>query len=56
MSGVKRVSFEELKSMKFNAVERFWFIKGCFYITDTLPPLEYGADFRDYTVYEIKIT
>lgn len=52
MAGVNTISVQELNNMKFHVIERFCFVKAnTFLITDTIPPVCFGADCRDYTVY-----
>lgn len=49
-------TFEELNEMKFDIVEHFGMQKkGEFFIMNTVPPVEYGADCQDYITYEVDV-
>jgi hypothetical protein len=55
MAGIKKISVQELNNLKFHVVENFGMLsKGRFFITDTIPPIQYGADCKDYTWYEVQ--
>lgn len=54
MAGVHSISVQELNKMKFHVIQRFGFLNAnTFFIGDTIPPVRFGADCRDYTVYEV---
>lgn len=52
----KKVTFEELMGTKFDVVEHFGMCKkGVFFIINTIPPVEYGADCQDYQDYNVEV-
>lgn len=54
MAGVHSISVQELNNMKFHVIQRFGSLNAnTFFIGDTIPPVRFGADCRDYTVYTV---
>ena len=49
-------TFEELMKTKFDVVEHFGMMKkGYFFIMNTVPPVEYGADCQKYEWFEVDV-
>lgn len=49
-------TFEDLNAMKFDVVEHFGMQKkGLFFIMNTVPPVEYGADCQKYEWFEVDV-
>ena len=57
MAGVRNITIEEMKVMKFDVIEHFGMSKnGHFFIMNTVEPVQYGSDCKDYSWYQIKVT
>lgn len=58
MSAIKEVSINDLEGMKFNVIQSIYLNhsaklnKTYFGLTETVPPVEYGADCKKYAWYE----
>ena len=49
-------TFEDLYKVKFDVVEHFGMLKnGEFFIINTVPPVVYGADCKDYITYKVDV-
>lgn len=56
MAGIKTVTMEELNEVKFDVIQHFGMSKrGHFFIMNTVEPVVYGADCKDYTWYQVKV-
>lgn len=56
MAGTINVTIEELKEVKFDVIEHFGMSRnGHFFIMNTVEPVEYGADCKDYTWYQVMV-
>ncbi len=57
MAGMKDVTFEEMKSIKFNVISRLGITKQRrnreLFIMDVIPPTKFGADCKGYTWYQV---
>lgn len=57
MAGIKNVTIEEMKEMKFDVIEHFGMSKnGHFFIMNTVEPVQYGSDCKNYSWYQTKVT
>lgn len=55
-SGRINVTFEELMKTKFDVVNHFGMCtNGRFFVMNTVPPVEYGADCRSYAWFEVNV-
>lgn len=61
MSGIQETTFDELNNMKFTVVSRFGVTRNNrkngrrFFLMETVPPTEYGADCQDYVWWEVRV-
>lgn len=50
MAGIKDITMKELYEMKFDIIEHFGMARnGQFFIMNTVEPIQYGSDCKDYT-------
>ena len=55
-TGIKKMTMDDLMNMKFDVVEHFGMTrKGVFFIMNTVPPAEYGADCQNYEWYQVNV-